>query len=117
MKIAKTIAALSLILPALAFAQANTPRVDQREANQERRIEQGVASGSLTQREANRLERGQQRVGNLEARAKADGVVTRQERAQLRHAQNVQSRRIYAEKHDRQHDFNHNGVVDRPHRR
>ena len=116
MKIAKTIAVLSLILPALAFAQVNTPRVDQRQANQERRIEQGVASGSLTQREANRLERGQQRVENMEARAKADGVVTPGERARLHQAQDVQSRRIYNQKHDRQHDYNHDGRVDRPHR-
>jgi len=117
MKTIKTLAALCLVLPALAFAQANTPRVDLRQANQERRIDQGVASGSLTPREANRLERGQQHVQNMENRAKADGVVTRQERARLNQAQNVQSRRIYAEKHDRQHDYNHNGVVDHPRRR
>ena len=117
MKIAKTIAVLSLVLPALAFAQANTPGIDQRQANQERRIDQGVASGSLTQREANRLERGQQRVDNMENRAKADGVVTGRERARIQHAQDVQSDRIYRQKHDRQHDFNHNGRVDRPARR
>ena len=117
MKIVKTLAVLSLVLPAIAFAQANTPLVDQRQANQERRIDQGVASGSLTQREANRLERGQQHVDNMENRAKADGVVTRRERARLNHAQNVQSRHIYAQKHDRQHDFNHDGRVDRPRRR
>lgn len=117
MKIVKTIAVLSLVLPALAFAQANTPRVDQRQANQERRIDQGVASGSLTEREANRLDRGQQHVDNMENRAKSDGVVTRGERARLHQAQEVQSRRIYAQKHDRQHDYNHNGRVDRPRRR
>ncbi len=117
MKIIKTLAALSLVLPALAFAQANTPRIDQRQANQEQRIDQGIASGSLTPREANRLDRGQQHVDNMENRAKADGVVTRGERARLNQAQNVQSRRIYAQKHDRQHDYNHNGVVDRPRRR
>jgi len=117
MKIAKTVAVLSLVLPVLAFAQANTPRIDQREVNQERRIDQGVASGSLTSREANRLERGQQHVDNMESRAKADGVVTRGERARLHQAQDVQSRRIYNQKHDRQHDFNRNGRVDRPHRR
>jgi len=117
MKIVKTIAILSLVLPALAFAQANTPRVDQRQANQEQRIDQGVASGSLTQREANRLDRGQQHVDNMENRAKSDGVVTRGERARLHQAQEVQSRRIYAQKHDRQHDYNHNGRVDRPRRR
>ncbi|MBI2277536.1 MAG: hypothetical protein HYU74_09315 [Dechloromonas sp.] len=113
----KMLAALALSLPVLAFAQANTPRVDQRQASQEQRIDQGVASGSLTQREANRLERGQQRVDNMENRAKADGVVTRQERVRLHQAQDVQSRRIYAQKHDRQHDYNHNGRVDRPRRR
>jgi len=117
MKIVKTIAVLSLVLPALAFAQANTPRVDQRQANQEQRIDQGVASGSLTQREANRLDRGQQHVDNMENRAKSDGVVTRGERARLHQAQEVQSSRIYAQKHDRQHDYNHNGRVDRPRRR
>lgn len=117
MKIIKTLVAVAAILPLLAFAQANTPGVDQRQANQERRIDQGVASGSLTHREANRLERGQQRVANMEARAKADGVVTRGERARLQHAQNVQNKRIYQQKHDRQHDYNHNGRVDRPYRR
>jgi len=113
MKTIKTIAVLAIALPTLAFAQANTPRVDQRQANQEQRIDQGVASGSLTQREANRLERGQQHVDNMENRAKADGVVTRGERARLHQAQDVQSDRIYRQKHDRQHDYNHNGRVDR----
>ena len=117
MKIIKTLAVLSLVLPALAFAQANTPRVDQRQANQEQRIDQGVASGSLTQREASRLDRGQQHVNNMENRAKSDGVVTRGERARLHNAQDRQSARIYRQKHDRQHDYNHNGRVDRPRHR
>lgn len=117
MKNFKMLVAVALSLPVLAFAQTNTPRVDQRQANQEQRIDQGVASGSLTQREANRLDRGQQHVDNMENRAKADGVVTRQERVRLHQAQDVQSRRIYAQKHDRQHDYNHNGRVDRPRRR
>lgn len=117
MKIIFGIAAVAIVLPTLAFAQANTPGVDQRQANQERRIDQGVASGSLTPREARRLERGQRRVDNMENRAKADGVVTRQERARLHHAQDHQSARIYRQKHDAQHDYNHNGVVDRPRRR
>lgn len=116
-QIKAAVVALVLSLPVLALAQANTPRVDERQANQERRIDQGIASGSLTQREANRLDRGQQRVDNMENRAKSDGVVTRRERAQLHRAQDRQSERIYAQKHDRQHDFNHNGRVDRPRRR
>lgn len=109
--------ALIVTLPSLVLAQAETPRVDQRQLNQEQRIDQGVASGSLTAREANRLERGQQRVDNMEARAKADGVVTRQERVRLHQAQDVESRRIAAQKRDRQHDYNHNGRIDRLARR
>jgi len=117
MKQIRFVVAIALAIPVLAFAQANTPRVDQRQANQEQRIDQGVASGSLTQREANRLERGQQHVDNMENRAKSDGVVTNRERAQLHRAQDRQSERIYAQKHDRQHDYNHDGRVDRPRRR
>lgn len=85
-----------------AFAQANTPRIDKRQMNQDRRIDQGVQSGELNQREAARLDRGQDRIENLEDKAKSDGVVTARERARLRHAQNVESRRIYRQKHDAQ---------------
>ena len=116
MKLLKTaVISLMLAAPLAAFAQSNaTPGIDQRQANQERRIQQGVQSGSLTQPEAARLERGQDRLQAKENRAKADGVVTKQERVQLQRAENRQSERIYNQKHDRQHDFNHNGKVDRP---
>lgn len=109
-------ALLSLVLlaPVAAFAQTATPRFDQRQANQAQRIEQGEQSGALTQREANRLENGQDRLQNLEDKAKADGTVSNRERARLQHAENKQSARIYRQKHDRQHDFNQNGKVDRP---
>ena len=113
MKSLKSIAALCIMLPLAAFAQTSTPRVDQREANQEARIQHGINAGSLTQPEAVRLAHGQQHVQNIEMRAKADGVVTRQERGRLHHAQDVQSQRIYSQKHDRQHDYNHNGRIDR----
>lgn len=104
----------ALCAPPLAAAQTSlTPGVDQRQANQERRIEQGETSGNLTQREANRLENGQERVQRMENRANADGVVSAGERARLQRAEDVQSRRIYRQKHDRQHDFNHNGRIDR----
>ena len=44
--------------------------------------------------------------------AKADGKVTAKEREHIEHAQNVESRKIYREKHDRQHDLNHDGRTD-----
>jgi hypothetical protein len=102
MKTHLLVAALAAVLALPAFAQS-TPVVDQRQINQEARIQQGVASGELTAREAARLERGQDRIERMEANAKADGVVTKKERAQLQHAQNVQSQRIARQKHDRQH--------------
>jgi hypothetical protein len=90
-----------------------TPRIDQREANQERRIEQGEKSGQLTPREANRLEAQQDRIRRTEARAKADGVVTPAEREKLTRMQNKASRDIAREKHDGQKDLNHDGRKDR----
>jgi hypothetical protein len=94
---------LSSIAQAAAPATASsTPRVDQRQGNQEKRIDQGVASGQLTRRETRRLEREQNAINRAENRAKADGVVTMQERRQLQHAQNHASRDIARQKHDRQ---------------
>lgn len=92
-----------------------TPRVDQREANQERRIEQGEKSGQLTPREANRLEKEQGRIDRAEDRAKADGKVTAKERAHLGNMQDRASRDIAREKHDRQRDMDHDGRKDRQH--
>jgi hypothetical protein len=83
-----------------AFAGAETPVVDQRQLNQEKRIEQGVDSGRLTGHEANKLEAQQNRIENAEAKAKADGVVTRAERIRLGHRQNKASHNIYRKKHN-----------------
>jgi len=113
-------AALLIAVPAVFAQSGATPapnaaqRIEQRQANQERRIEQGEKSGSLTQREANRLERRQARVEKMEQKAAADGTITRKEAAHIEHAQNVESRRIERQKHDRQHDFNHDGKKDAP---
>lgn len=74
----------------------------QRNVNQEKRIEQGVQSGELSNREVARLERGQARVDRKEARAGADGHVGPHEQHAIQHAENVQSKRIYNKKHNAQ---------------
>jgi hypothetical protein len=107
-------AVLLAVASSAAFAQASMPRVDTRQAHQEARIDQGVAAGTLTPHEANRLERGDTKIDRMENRALSDGTVTRKERVRLHQAQDVQSHRIFAQKHDRQNDFNHNGRADRP---
>jgi hypothetical protein len=91
---------VTLAVAAPAFAQET--RVDRRQDRQEQRIDQGVKSGALTPRETGKLEQGQQHVEKLETRAQADGKVTAKEKARLEHAQDVQSKRIYKQKHDAQ---------------
>ncbi len=81
---------------------AATPRVDQRQANQEQRIDQGVASGALTTRETHRLQKEQHLIDRAEDKAKADGKVTPHERKRLHHLQNHASRDIRRQKHDAQ---------------
>ncbi len=101
MKLVTVAVLAALSLP--AFAQTtSTPRIDQRQANQERRIDQGVQSGQLNQKEAARLEKGQARVQKMEDKAVADGKVTARERRRIERTQDKQSRKIARERHDRQ---------------
>jgi hypothetical protein len=97
--------ALCLAGAGAAFAQSPTatPRIDQRAAEQQKRIQQGVASGQLTPHETRRLERQQHRIARDEQRAKGDGVVTAKERARLTREQDEASRAIHRQKHDAQH--------------
>jgi len=89
-----------------AFAQAasapQTPRVDKREARQDTRIQNGVASGQLNAKETYRLEKEQAAVNKAEDKAKADGKVTAKERRHLDRMQDRASRDIHRQKHDRQ---------------
>jgi uncharacterized membrane protein YebE (DUF533 family) len=94
--IASAIAAISMG----AFAQTATPNIDQRQANQQARIDQGKATGNLSKREAARVEAGQAKVAGMKAGAQADGKVTRAERKAIQKEQNKQSRRIKTQKHD-----------------
>ena len=104
-KLLLAVSAMTLMMSGMAFAQAETPVNDQRQANQDQRIDQGVASGQLNEREANRLNRlnrQQEHVNKMEARAKSDGAMTKRERARVGAAQNRASHHIAREKHDRQ---------------
>jgi hypothetical protein len=96
--IALALAAL-IAVPAIASAQT---RVDNRQARQEQRIDQGVKSGELNKRETARLNRGDQKIDRMENRAQADGTVSRKEKRRLETAQDVQSKRIHRQKHDAQ---------------
>jgi uncharacterized membrane protein YebE (DUF533 family) len=101
MKVSTLIAAGALALTTTTFATAaSADRIDQRQANQERRILEGLRDGSLTRREAAQLEAEQARIRAMERAAERDGRIDRAERARIEAAQDAASRHIYAERHD-----------------
>ena len=96
------VAAALLLVATAAQAQTTTPGINAREHNQRARIRQGVASGELTPAEAARM-RGREAGLTAEKRAaKADGVVTPEERRDIRRTENKDSRAIHRQKHDAQ---------------
>nr|MDQ2688100.1 hypothetical protein [Armatimonadota bacterium] len=78
--------------------------VNARLHHQNARIEQGEKSGSLTNREAERLEARDARLHRQEARLRRSGdKLTVAERERLQREENRNSRAIYHQKHDKQH--------------
>ncbi len=103
MKFKTLVGALAMTMAAgLAMAQAATPNLDKREANQQQRIDQGVASGQLNAKETNRLDKREAKLAANEAAAKSDGKVTPAERRKLQREANRDSRAIRRQKHDAQ---------------
>ncbi len=72
----------------------------QRNVNQEKRVEQGVQAGTLTNREVGTLEKGQARVDRKESRAARDGHVGKLEQAGIAHKEDKQSEEIFLKKHN-----------------
>jgi hypothetical protein len=81
-------------------ANPNNP-INQRLGNQSGRIADGIRDGSLTQREAARLERGESRIAGEEARFRRDGNLSPRERRRLNRDLDRESRRIYRDRHNR----------------
>ena len=94
--------ALLALASSSVLAQAPAANIAQRESNQETRIQNGLADGSLTVHEAGRLTREQARIDDLQARALRDGTLTDAERARLGAAQARASADIAAQRHDAQ---------------
>ncbi len=68
---------------------ANTPGIDNREYQIGQRIDEGVRSGRISQREARRLHSREREIARHEAVFKSDGVVSQRERRQLRDELNM----------------------------
>ncbi len=74
----------------------------QRDVNQQNRIEQGLKSGELTTKEAGKLENGEKRIDNVEAKDMKDGTLSAAEKARIETMQNKESAEIKAQKTDAQ---------------
>src|ERR1700730_10732526 len=98
------LAATLALAPAAMFAHATTTpttikaaTINQRKENQQDRIALGVKNGTLSPAQTARLEHQEAGINKEERgmRAQNNGHLTAQDRATLRHQQNVESRRIY----------------------
>jgi uncharacterized membrane protein YebE (DUF533 family) len=99
--------AAAVLASGMAAAQAPTagkdslatPRIDQRQMNQQARIDKGVAAGKITPTDQARLQAQQNQITANKAAAKADGVVTKAERKALNAQQKQASKDIKRRKH------------------
>ncbi len=95
---------MGLLFALMAFGAyaGNTkdPGVQSRFEEQQKRIDQGIASGQLTRGEAEIVQDNLNRIKAAEARMKADGSLTPKERKRLEHMLDRNSKMIYKEKHN-----------------
>ncbi|MBI3731701.1 MAG: hypothetical protein HY254_25655 [Burkholderiales bacterium] len=82
------------------LAQTNTPNIDKRQEVQQKRVAKGIESGALTAKESANLEKREAKIEADKQTAKADGVVTKAERAKLEHEENRASKKIRNKKHN-----------------
>ena len=99
------LATVLVALPAVGSAQGmrhQRNHINARKENQQDRIAQGVKSGELTAGETARLEKQEAGINREERgmRAQDNGHLTAQDRRTLAKQQNVESKRIYRDKHD-----------------
>jgi hypothetical protein len=106
--VATSIAAWSGVGQAL-----NVPFVDQREAAQQQQIQYGVNAGTLTPREAARLEAEQQRIRDAKAQMRSDGRLDPNEKTIIDQMQNRADRHIARQQHNGQAAYPQYGHNDR----
>ena len=99
----------SLVFAPVAMLAQATPtpgqhdhNIQQRKADQQGRIANGVKSGQLTAGETGRLEHQEAGINKEERgmRAQDNGHLTHQDRQTIHKQQNQESRRIYRDKHN-----------------
>jgi hypothetical protein len=94
------VALATSVLSTAAWADTVAEQDQQRDVNQQERIEQGLKSGELSTKEAGHLERDEQHVDRMEARDLKSGSMSPAEQAKLNTAENKTSSAIYNDKHN-----------------
>lgn len=103
-RILLSLAALAAVSVAPLAAQAAPwQSVNQRQANLDQRIDQGVRTGQITRPEAARLRGEFKSISRLEASYRRSNGLSPRERADLDARFDRLSRQIMAQKHDRDH--------------
>ncbi len=101
--IGRTLALGLVVAGSLALARGAEAGIEQRQLRQQARINQGIASGALTFREAARLERGEASIERQEwVMRRTGGGLSCRERRVLNDRLDGLSARIYWQKHDAQ---------------
>ena len=84
------------------WSTVSTPTASARQVNQQARIAHGTATGQLTAAERKALKAEQRHIRRVKRRAKADGVVTGEEKLRINRKQRRANRHIRRQKHDAQ---------------
>jgi len=99
--IAACIASIALNIATPANAEpTHDPYVNAPQHRQPERIQQGVRSGQLTRSETQELAKQQKSLRQQERSYKSDGVMTQNERQDMRQDQHSASQAVYTQKHD-----------------
>jgi opacity protein-like surface antigen len=91
-KILLAVSVMTLLMTGMAFAEAETPEIDQREANKEQQIDKGTASGKLKGPEENPPDKLQKQVTKIEDKAKPAPVMTEEQKKEWANIGPPQSR-------------------------
>lgn len=100
-KFALMLAGLGALMTALPAAAQPWQSVNQRQAQIERRIDQGIRNGSLSRREAVNLRAEFRQIANLEQRYRRSNGLSMQERRDLDRRMTALSNKVRIDRHDR----------------
>ena len=99
--VAAVLAGVVIVIAGISFAASTyDPAIHDRIADQQKRIDQGIASGALTRSEADILQDNLNWIKGEEARLKRDGRLTKHERDRLHKMLDRNSNMINKKKHN-----------------